>query len=267
MSFQPVIPAAGIAGWRFLERTYDAQFSAFNAAPEIVRDTDYFSAKIADVSSAEDLVSDRRLLRVALGAFGLENDIDNRFFIQKILEDGTLNDDALANRLSDTRYQEFSAAFGFGSFEISPVKFSDFAPNITERYRQQEFEIAVGQQSDTMRIALFAQRELGKIAESDMSEDAKWFTIMGQPPLRSMFETTFNLPASFGQIDIDQQLTILKDRADSQFGSDNVAQFAAQDAQDELVTQYVARSQLKAFNSVASSGSIALTLLQSAGRR
>ena len=81
MSFQPVIPAAGLAGWRFLERTYDAQFSAFNAAPELVRDTDYFAANITTVSSAEDLVSDRRLLRVALGAFGLENDIDNRFFI------------------------------------------------------------------------------------------------------------------------------------------------------------------------------------------
>ncbi|MEP4526414.1 MAG: DUF1217 domain-containing protein [Paracoccaceae bacterium] len=197
----------------------------------------------------------------------MENDIDNRFFIKKILEDGTLNDDALANRLSDTRYQEFSAAFGFGSFEISQVKFSDFAPKIIDRYRQQEFEIAVGQQSDAMRIALFAQRELAKVAESDMNEDAKWFTIMGQPPLRSLFETTFNLPLSFGQIDIDQQLSILKDRASDQFGSGEVAQFAALSAQDELVTQYIARSQLREINSTSTSGSIALTLLQSAARR
>lgn len=263
MSFQPVIPASGLSGWRFLQRTYESQFSAFQSGPAIVRDIDYFSKNIASVNSAEDLVSDRRLLRVALGAFGLESDINNKFFIQKILEDGTLNDDALSNRLSDKRYHEFSAAFGFGALEISPVKFSDFPQSIADRYSQQEFEIAVGQQDDTMRIALFAQRELGNIASSDMSDNAKWFTIMGQPPLRSMFETTFNLPASFGQIDLDQQLGVFKDRAGAQFGNSTVSQFLQPDILDDLITQYVARSQLSAFNAVASPGSIALTLLQS----
>ena len=40
---------------------------------------------------------------MALGAFGLQDDINNRYFIRKILEEGTTNEDALANRFSDTR--------------------------------------------------------------------------------------------------------------------------------------------------------------------
>lgn len=50
--------------------------------PKIRNDEAYFRAKIGSVKTAEQLVSDRRLLKVALGAFGLEADINNRFHPQ-----------------------------------------------------------------------------------------------------------------------------------------------------------------------------------------
>lgn len=261
MNFQPVIPSGGLTGWRFLQRTYDAQIGAFQKTPEITRDTDYFAAGISQVNTAQDLVSDRRLLVVALGAFGLGADIDNRFFIRKILEDGAISDDALANRLSDTRYREFSAAFGFGPQQTSPVKEPGFAQSITDRYRQQSFEAEVGRQDDTMRIALFAIRKLGEIATSNMSDDTKWFTIMGQPPLRSMFETTFGLPASFAQIDIDKQLEVFKERATGWLGLQDVGQFADDETRQALVTKYIARAQLGS-TARTSAGEIALSLLR-----
>ncbi len=72
MSFQPVVPLSGYVGWRFLERTIDAQQEAFNTSQPIARATDYFREKIAQVRTADDLVADRQLLSVALGAFGLD---------------------------------------------------------------------------------------------------------------------------------------------------------------------------------------------------
>ncbi|MEM9127018.1 MAG: flagellar protein, partial [Pseudomonadota bacterium] len=89
MTFQPVIPSGGVVGWRFLQRTYEAQIDSFSQSGVNQRETQYFLENISNVLTAEDLVSDRRLLQVALGAFGLEEDLDNRFFIQKILQDGT----------------------------------------------------------------------------------------------------------------------------------------------------------------------------------
>ena len=89
----------------------------------MMRDTDYFAAKIGEIDSAEQLVSDRRLLSVALGAFGLHADIDNKYFIRKVLEDGVLKEDALANRLTDERYKSLTKAFGFGDFSVPAPNF------------------------------------------------------------------------------------------------------------------------------------------------
>ncbi len=66
MSFQPVIPLPGLSGWRFLQRTMEAQSDVFDRRPDLSRDTAYFEANIGKINSAEDLVADRRLLRVAL---------------------------------------------------------------------------------------------------------------------------------------------------------------------------------------------------------
>ena len=113
MSFQPILPGTGLVGWKLLSRTMETQQAALNRSAEISRDTAYFAANIAKVDTAEQLVGDRRLLRVALGAYGLQEDIDNRYFIQKILADGTLAPDALANKMADDRYTQFAEAFGF----------------------------------------------------------------------------------------------------------------------------------------------------------
>ena len=94
MSFRPVVPLGGIAGWQFLQRTQTQQREALAASPLIKRETQHFLKEIGSITSAQDLVADRTLLKVALGAFGLESDLNNRFFVQKILEDGTAAQDA-----------------------------------------------------------------------------------------------------------------------------------------------------------------------------
>ena len=69
MTYTPVIPATGYAGWALLKRTLAKQTDSFVKSPEIKRDEDYFRANIGKITTAEDLVKDRRLLNVALGAF------------------------------------------------------------------------------------------------------------------------------------------------------------------------------------------------------
>lgn len=260
--FQPVIPAAGLAGWRFLQRTYDSQFEAFTKSTALQRDTEYFREKLGQVSTADDLVSDRRLLGVALGAFGLQDDIDNRYFIKKVLEEGTVSDDALANKFADTRYKELSEAFGFGPGEFLKTGQASFADAIIARFETGSFEVAAGAQNDSMRVALYAQRSLEDIAGADMSLDSKWFTVMGDPPLRELFEKALNLPSAIGQIDIDQQLEIFKDRAASVFGSNDLSLFSQEDARQDAITKYVLRDQLSGFGGGMSGRAIALSLLQ-----
>jgi hypothetical protein len=260
--FQPVIPLSGLGGWRFLQATYDNQFKAFTQGAALQRSSDYFRENIGKIETAEDLVKDRRLLAVALGAFGLQDDINSQYFIRKILEEGSVNEDALANRFSDPRYKEMSQAFGFGPGEFLKVGETVFAEAIIDRFEAIEFEVAAGEQNEAMRFALYAQREMGLLAQEDMSNDAKWFTLMGEPPLRTLFEKALNLPKAFGQIDIDQQLKVFKERANKEFGSDDLSVFSDPAKVQDLITKYVVREQISQFNNSFSSNAIALTLLQ-----
>lgn len=264
MSFQPVVIGPGLTGWRFLERTYDSQFEAFNKSPQLERDSEYFLKNISSVQSAEDLVNDRRLLNVALGAFGLQDDINNKFFIKKILEDGTQDEQSLANRLADARYEKLSKAFGFGPGELQLTTLDFKMQEVVELNRIQSFEVAVGEQDDAMRIGLYAERELMELASEDMSDDAKWFTLMGLPPLREMFQTALGLPAAFGQIELDKQMETFRDRMFSLTGDAEVSQFSEPEAIDKIRTLYLARSQINSIGETNSSGANALTLLQSA---
>jgi hypothetical protein len=133
---------------------------------------------------------------------------------------------------------------------------------VVSRFEAASFEISVGQQNGAVRIALYAQRELSNLAKGEMSVDSKWFTIMGDPPMRELFEKALNLPFSIGQIDIDQQLGVFKDRAQSVFGSDDPSQFSTPEAQQDLITKFMVRDELSNMGGGLSGNSIALSLLR-----
>lgn len=263
--FQPVVPLGGLAGWAFLNRTIARQTALFDKSPVIVRDTAYFERTIGKVRTAEDLVSDRRLLRVALGAFGLAEDIDSRALVRKVLEEGVTRDDALANRLTDRRYRQLAEAFGFGEGSVPRTQDAAFGKEITQRYRRLEFEVALGDQDQSLRLALNSQRDLTDIGAEPTSANTKWLRILGTPPLRRVFEIALGLPQSFAQLDLDRQLEILKARATRQLDLSDPAQLAAPEIQDRLIRRFLMRDQINGL-AVQSAQSIALGLLQAAPR-
>lgn len=261
MSFTPAIPLSGYAGWAFLKKTAATQQASFNAAPQNKRDEDYFREKIGSITTAEALVNDRRLLKVALGAYGLDNDINNKFFIQKVLQDGTLKPTALSNKLADKQYEKFSAAFGFGDFPVPNTGMSDFADKIINANRTRQFEAAVGTQNNDLRLALNIERELPAIAgKTSSSDNSKWFAIMGNTALRTVFQTAMGLPSNTATLDIDQQLGIFKSRAKSTFGSESVSQFTNPAAMDALIKKFLIRSEVNNFTQ-SGSGNAALSLM------
>lgn len=263
MTFTPALPMGGLPGWAFLKRTMAVQQTAFAASAPLVRDADHFRDRIGTVRSAEALVGDRRLLSVALGAFGLEADLGNRFFIRKMLEEGTESRDALANRLTDRRYRDFVAAFGFGNDGGARTGQPGFADAILSDWRTRRFEAAVGTADNNLRLALNARRELARIAEGQGSEDARWFTIMGNPPLRQVMERALGLPSSLGRLDIDRQLDTFRARAATVLGDSSVRQFADPDRTERMVRLFLLRTDTGV--SAASGAAAALQLLGQGG--
>ncbi|OWY07730.1 flagellar protein [Thioclava sp. F42-5] len=264
MTYQPVIPFSGFAGWRFLSRTMETQKAAFAASSENQRLDRYFRETIGSIDTAQELVDDRRLLSVALGAFGLDADIDNKYFIRKVLEEGSLDRTALANKLSDKSYLALTKAFGFGDFAIPRTKLSTFADEILNQFESREFEVAVGGVDNDMRMAMSLQRDLPALAARDMSEPAKWYTIIGSPALSRVFQTALNLPPSVGALDVEQQRDIYMSKAQRVYGTSDSAELAAPEKLAALTRDYLLRAQLSNMASV-SPQNVALSLLRNTG--
>jgi hypothetical protein len=115
MTFSPTVLGSGVGGYAYLKRTREAQQGLFQKSAVVSRETKVFAEKIERVETSDQLMADRAVLKVALGAFGLSEDINNRAFIKKILDSDLSDTKSLANRLADKRYLAFAQAFNFAS--------------------------------------------------------------------------------------------------------------------------------------------------------
>ncbi|MFN3575422.1 MAG: DUF1217 domain-containing protein [Tabrizicola sp.] len=262
MSFRPVLPQTGYSGWVFLKRTIERQQAIQKSLPVQQRDEAYFRERIGKADTAEKLVSDTRLLRIALTAFGLEGDLNSKAFVRKVLEGGTLKEGSLANRLANKQYQKLAAAFGYGDFSVPRTKISSFPDEILSQYHVRSFEKEVGAQNNTYRLALNAERELPDLAAKSTSEQAKWYSLLGNPPLREMMQTALGLPKSFAAIDIDQQVSAIQAKTEAAFGSPSLSQFKDPARLEALVRRFMLRSEVQDQTAAMSPAATALSLLR-----
>ena len=263
MAFTPVIGIGGYAGFRVLEQIAPRQREAFDRSPDIQRNIEYFRANISKAVTAEDLVADRKLLAVALGAFGLGEEIDKRAFVRRIIESSTTEERSLVNRINDPRYKELTKAFGYGDLSGgSNVLRESFREDIIARYKALEFERAVGEGDPDFRLALNFKREIVKIASGENADRVGWLQVLGQRPLRELLSTALQIPDEIAQLDIDQQVKIFEERAAKFFGDRSAAVFKDPDVVDQTLRRFFLNQQVKAGPSPLTPGFAALTLLQ-----
>lgn len=259
MTFAPAIPGSGLSGWTFLKATLPRQIEVFNLSPNLQRDVARFKSGMADVKTLDDLMANRSVLKVALGAFGLGDEINKQAFVRKVLEEGTDSREAFAVRLNNPNYLELADRFRIvdGRLDLTDSAITD----VSQRYLDKSFEESLGSVAPDMRLALNFEREIGKISDSNPSEDTGWFRVMGSLPLREVFETAFSLPTGFSQLDLDRQKTILADKAEALFGSRSVSVFSNSETSNALIRRFLVQRQIEIGPSSSTPGSAALTLL------
>ncbi len=87
------------------------------ADPVVSRDTKYYADKIGKVKDLDDFMKDYRLYSYAMKAHGLEEMTYATAFMKKVLASNLNDPSSFANKLKDTRYRDFAAAFDFGSIK------------------------------------------------------------------------------------------------------------------------------------------------------
>ncbi|PDT12817.1 DUF1217 domain-containing protein [Rhizobium sp. M1] len=83
----------------------------------VKKDAQYYADHINKVTSVDDFLGDYKLYSYAMKAYGLEDMTYAKAFMKKVLESDLTDPDSYANKLSDTRYREFAAAFNFNAPE------------------------------------------------------------------------------------------------------------------------------------------------------
>lgn len=277
MTFTPLIPSSGVAGWNFLQSTYDRQYDAFVKSGSLKNDSEYFAENIGGVTSSEDLLNDRRLLQVAVKAFGLEEEINYRALLQRALNEGTSASDALANTMNDERYVEFSNAFGFGPGQSPMTSDSKAMQAVIDKFQSASFEEAVGEVDETMRTALFAKRAMievfGEPDEDDVSQlsvreralrefdlamkeingkdddvpgvtsvEDQWEDIIERDTLREFFDTTLRISAGAAGLEDDERIQLYRERAQIIFGTDDPTVFFSAENKDTIISAFKTRA-------------------------
>ncbi|MDO9711796.1 DUF1217 domain-containing protein [Paracraurococcus lichenis] len=113
---------------------------------------------------------------------------------------------------------------------------------IAQRYTQARFEAAVGTGSDTLRAALYAQRQLPQVSN--------WYSVIADSNLSRVVRGALGLPDNFVKVDVDRQVEILKSKL-------NIADFKDSKKLGALLNRFVARDTAAA-NTGATSGLLAL---------
>lgn len=258
MTYAVQLSGGGYTGWKLLERTGSAQRAVLARDPQIERSVDYFSEKMPAVATADELVSDYKLLTVALRAFGLDADAKNRLFIRKVLEADPDDSSSLVNKLTDKRYLALNKALGLNQTS-SAVEQVDVA-GIADLYVIRSFEKNVGERYPEIELALNAQRELPALAGQDSSATTKWFQIIGSKSLRKIFDGAFGLDTSFARLPVDRQAAELGARLEKMTGSADPGQFSDSAKVGQLIKTYLLRSQT-ASSTPLSPYAAALTIL------
>ena len=256
------VPFGGVQGFSFLQRRMEDNLNLIATSPQVMRDLQYFRDNISKATSPEALLKDYRLTKVVLTAYGLQSEIGKTALLQRIIEQGTDDPASFANRLRNPQFQALAKGVGFGNIGGSRIVLTKFKSEIEAAFLRQTLEEAVGASDNTLRLALNFERRIGGVASGGAVENAGWFQVMGELPMRRVVEGAYGLPDSFALLDIDRQRDILRERTRTLFGgTGSPAAFADPDNTETLIRRFLALSQSSGGTAVdagAAGGALAL---------
>ncbi|MFK7875675.1 MAG: DUF1217 domain-containing protein [Paracoccaceae bacterium] len=183
--FSPIVVGTGLSAYRILSETQTQQKATLSQSPAMERNVSAFKDGLSDIKTSDDLLDNRTMLTVALGAFGLDDDINSRAFLKQVLDSDLSDETSLANRLTDKRYQSLAEAFGFNSPngpQLSSVQLGDGLDDVSSPEDlisdRQLLRTALARfgLDDDINNQFFLQRVL----ESDTSDPDSFVNQLGQ---------------------------------------------------------------------------------------
>jgi hypothetical protein len=148
-----------LVNYKLVTQSRDRLLAQFQKTPTYAKAVAYYRENIGKVASVDDLLKDRRLLQVALSAFQLEDEINSKGLIKKLLTEDPSDKKSVAYRLVDPRFRQFAAAFAaLKSDGGKQLRSAAMMGSILGRFETNEFEKFIGESDPAVREALYYKR-------------------------------------------------------------------------------------------------------------
>ncbi|PZP47973.1 MAG: hypothetical protein DI601_01780 [Azospirillum brasilense] len=193
-----------LSAWAVIQKNGDTLRTRFEARKDMTTDADRLRAAAKKFTSVDDLMKDRRSLKMVLEAYQLEDLIDQKAVVKKLLTEDPDSTKSYANRMVDQRLRAINKQFG--GQDGNPLADSKLVESIIDKALENRFEKDAGDGNTGLREALYFQRHASSVTSLA--------GLMADTALTAVVKGAYALPAQFALLDYDKQKAILAKRVD-----------------------------------------------------
>lgn len=170
-------------------------------------DDAYYGSTIGTIKNVDEFLKDKRLVTIALTAFGLEKKNLSDDTLRKMLTSDPTDPKSFINKPENSAYRAMAVAFNFGTDGndlTTPLQQAQTRSQLvatTDLYARQTMEENAGNQNEGARLALYFQRMAPTITSA--------YSILADKALLQVTQTALGLPTSMSNADIDVQANMI----------------------------------------------------------
>ncbi|HWV82658.1 MAG TPA: DUF1217 domain-containing protein [Hyphomicrobiaceae bacterium] len=193
-------------GYKLIASDLTAALKRTSEQPVVQRESEYYLETIKNIKSIDEFVSNDRVFKYAMKAFGLQDMDYAKAFMRKVLAEGIDDPQSFANKLSDPKYREFAETFNFARYTTGATIFERARQGTVDRYTRQTLEMDAGQSNEGVRLALYFQR---KAASAETP-----YHLMADKALLKVTQIALGIPEATATMDIDRQAEMISKKLD-----------------------------------------------------
>jgi hypothetical protein len=195
------------------------------------REITYFTEKAQKITTADEFLSDRRMMKFALSAFSMESEMQYMGRMKKVLLADQNDNRSIIYQMYDQRYKTINKYFDLTNSGVQKLKDPKLIADLVQRYSQNDYEDAISNQNSAAGDALYFKRNAGGVKNM--------YQIIADQGLRGVIARALDIPDGSVMYSVDRQIKVMEAR-----GLD-VTKMGDEAYVDGLIKKFLAKSDLK----------------------
>lgn len=181
-----------------------ANTARFAKSGSVQSEIDFFRQRVSTIKTPDEFLKDYRLLKFALTAYDMEDQLQYPARIKQILKDDPSSKSALVNRMTNAGYRQINADFAFNTKGVENLKNATFIDGLVEKYKNARYEMSLGDLNPAVADAMYFQRKVSKVKTG--------YEIIGDPVFFDVALTALNIPRSVAATKVERMKATIENK-------------------------------------------------------